>query len=445
MGTRIFKRKIYQQMLQWKQESAGETALLIEGPRRVGKSTIVEEFARREYKSFVYIDWSKARKSLKDLFDFIDDPNEFFARLQVLTHTELYERESVIIFDEVQKFPIARQSIKHLVADGRYDYIETGSLISIRQNVQDIIIPSEEETVEMFPLDYEEFCWALGDITTFDFLREHFAKRIGCGDSINRQLMRDFRLYMLIGGMPQAVNKWIETRNFSQVDKVKRAIIKLYEEDFHKLDKTDKAKGIWRNVPGQLSMNINRYQITSVTPNIKADAAQILVNSMEDSKTVNICYHANDPQVGMSLSSNQSIFKMYVGDIGLFVTLAFWDKSFTENIIYEKLLNDKLEANLGYIYENVVAQMLRAAGNRLYYYTFPDNNKHSYEVDFLLSRGTKLCPIEVKSSGYARHTSLDAFCKKFSSRLGERFLVYTKDLKKDGPVTMIPIYMVGLI
>lgn len=226
---------------------------------------------------------------------------------------------------------------------------------------------------------------------------------------------------------------------------MKRAIIKLYEEDFHKLDKTDKAKSIWRNVPGQLSMNANRYQITTVSPNIKADAAQILVNSMEESKTVNICYHANDPQVGMNLSSNQSIFKMYVGDIGLFVTLAFWDKSFTENVIYEKLLSDKLEVNLGYLYENVVAQMLRAAGSRLYYYTFPDNNKHSYEVDFLLSRGTKLCPIEVKSSGYARHASLDAFCEKFSSRIGERFLVYTKDLKKDGPVTMIPIYMVGLM
>lgn len=445
MEKRVFRRKIYQQMLQWKQESDGETALLIEGARRVGKSTIVEEFARREYKSFVFIDWSKASKSLKDLFDFIDTPNDFFARLQVLTHTELYERESVIIFDEVQKYPIARQAIKHLVADGRYDYIETGSLISIRQNVQDIIIPSEEESVEMFPLDYEEFRWALGDTVTFDFLREHFAKRKGCGDSMNRQLMRDFRLYMLIGGMPQAVNKWIDTQNFSQVDKVKRAIIKLYEEDFHKLDKTDKAKSIWRNVPGQLSMNANRYQITTVSPNIKAYAAQILVNSMEESKTVNICYHANDPQVGMNLSSNQSIFKMYVGDIGLFVTLAFWDKSFTENVIYEKLLSDKLEVNLGYLYENVVAQMLRAAGSRLYYYTFPDNNKHSYEVDFLLSRGTKLCPIEVKSSGYARHASLDAFCEKFSSRIGERFLVYTKDLKKDGPVTMIPIYMVGLM
>lgn len=431
-------------MLQWKQESNGETALLIEGARRVGKSTIVKQFAQQEYKSFIIFDFAKASKAEKDLFDDISDLDFFFAQLKVIKNTNLYERESVIIFDEVQKYPIARQAIKYLVADGRYDYIETGSLISIHRNVDDIIIPSEEESISMYPMDYEEFRWALGDEVSIPFIRQTFAEKRGLGDAVNRKLMKDFRLYMLIGGMPQAVKKYIDTHDFSKVDKTKRAIIKLYMQDFHKLDKSDKAQLIFNAIPAQLSNNSNRYQITTVVGN-KSDSLQEIIAMMEDSKTINVAYHANDPNVGQDLHSDKSTYKIYLADTGLFVTLAFWDKAFTENIIYQKLLNDDLSANLGYVYENMVAQILATSGNRLFYYTFPTEDKHLYEVDFLLSYGSKIRPIEVKSSGYKTHASLDAFCTKYSSRVGERYLIYTKDLRKDGTVWLLPIYMAGLL
>lgn len=445
MADMIFKRKIYDEMLSWKRESGGQTALLIEGPRRVGKSTIVREFAQREYRSHVIIDFAKASAAEKHLFDDISDMDFFFTRMKLLKGVSLYERESVIIFDEVQKYPVARQAIKYLVEDGRYDYIETGSLISIHRNVDNIVIPSEEEPLSMFPMDYEEFRWALGDMETLSLLRQMLEKRQSLGDDVNRKLMRDYRLYMLVGGMPQAVSKYLETHDLSMVDKVKRAILRLYIQDFHKLDKTEKASAMFKAIPAELYKNSSRYQTTTVVGKTNPNTLAGIIEMLEDSRTVNIAFHADDPNVGMELTSNKSAYKMYVCDTGLFVTLAFADKRFTENVIYQKLLNDKLDANLGYVYENAVAQAVASAGNKLFYYTWEASGNHFYEVDFLLSRGFKLWPIEVKSSGYSKHKSLDEFCKKFSSRISNRYLVYTKDLCKDGETLMIPIYMVGLL
>ena len=445
MATHIFKRKAYQKMLQWKQESQGQTALLIEGARRIGKSTLVRQFAQQEYKSHVIFDFSKVSKEEKALFDDLSDIDFFFTRLRLLKGVAMYERETVIVFDEVQKYPVARQAIKALVEDGRYDYIETGSLISIHKNVQNIIIPSEEEVIEMYPLDYEEWTWAMDKESGYDDFRVALNKKRGFGDDVNRKLMRDFRVYMLVGGMPQAICKYLDTKDFSAVDKVKRSILRLYLNDLQKIDKTGKAQALFMAIPSQLASNANRFQPSTVIDKTRAEQLDNILFMMQDSKTVNICYHANDPNVGMDLTTNRSAYKMFLADTGLFITLAFWDKNFTDNIIYQKLLNDDLAANLGYVYENMVAQMLVASGNRLFYYTFPDDNKHNYEVDFLLSRGTKIHPIEVKSDGYKTHKSLDAFCDKFSSRVHNRYLIYTKDLRKDQQTTLIPIYLTELL
>ncbi len=440
---RIFKRKLYEKLLDWKNNRSGRTAVLIEGARRVGKSTLARQFAENEYESYVMIDFSIVKKDILELFDSIADLDYFFLQLQFRLGVSLKERKSLIIFDEVQMCPKARQAIKHLVADGRYDYIETGSLISIRKNVKDIVIPSEEEKMILHPLDYEEFKWALGDATTIAQMRMIFEKRLSMGDAVTRKLMRDFRLYMAVGGMPQAVCEYLETNNLMDVDRVKRGIIQLYEDDFYRIDQSGRISMLFDAIPAQLSSNASRFQVASALgDNVDSEKTLQLISELRESKTINMAYHANDPAVGMPLSIDLKKYKMFVADTGLFITLAFKDKDFTENVIYQKLLSDKLDANLGYVYENVVAQMLTAAGNKLFYYTFPTiTGKHNYEVDFLLSRGNKVCPIEVKSSGYKRHASLDAFCEKFSSRVLQRYLVYTKDLHKDEQTLMLPIYL----
>lgn len=442
MPMRVFERKIYQKMLQWKKESEGKTALLIKGARRVGKSTIAEEFAKKEYSSYILIDFSIVTKEVHELFEDLSDLNYLFLRLQLIYHVNLEKRKSVIIFDEVQKEPLARQAIKHLVKDGRYDYIETGSLLSIKRNVKDILIPSEETRIEMTPMDYEEFRWALGDKATIPMLRSAFDNKISLGDDVNRRLLRDFRLYMLVGGMPQAVNEYLDTNNLSKVDRVKRSILELYQDDFRKIDPTGRSSLLFSAIPSELTKNASRYQVSSVLPNTKPDRILGIVGDMKDSLTVNIAYHANDPSAGLSMHEDISRYKMFIMDTGLFVTLAFMDRDFTENIIYEKLLSDKLDADLGYLYENMVAQMLYSNGNRLFYYTFPkEKSTHNYEIDFLLTRGNKVCPIEVKSSGYKTHASMDAFSGKFSGKIGQKYLIYTKDLRKDGDILCLPIYM----
>ena len=437
---RIFKRKIYSQMLQWKQERQGKTALLIKGARRVGKSTIAEEFARHEYKSYIIVDFADAPSALWEAVANISDRNYFFTQLQFIYGVKLYERESVIIFDEIQKSPETRQAIKYLVKDHRYDYIETGSLLSIKKNTKNIVIPSEETRITMYPMDYEEFRWAMGDTATVSLLEEALRNRNPLGDAVCRQLMRDFRLYMLVGGMPQAVNTYLDTNNLSDVDKEKREIIELYLDDFIKIDPSGKASRLFSAIPSELTKNASRYQVTSVLGRSEdKETLDELLRDLEDSLTVNFAHHVDDPNVGLPLNTDYNQYKMFVADTGLFVTLAFWDKSVTENIIYQKLLSDKLSANLGYVYENIVAQVLTATGNRLFYHTWPsETSNHNYEVDFILSRGAKIWPIEVKSSGYKSHKSLDLFCKKFSDRIGDRYLVYTKDLRRDEQTLLIP-------
>lgn len=441
MDKLVFKRKMYGTLLDWKRSSKGTSALMLEGARRIGKSTLVEEFARKEYKSYILIDFNRVGEDIKSLFSNLMDLDFIFVYLQNTYNVTLYARDSVIIFDEVQQCPNARQAIKYLVQDGRFDYIETGSLISIYKNTMDITIPSEEYRVEMFPMDYEEFRWALGDEQGCALSRQVFEKQVSLGDGVNRMKMRDFRLYMLVGGMPQAVNKYLETKNLKEVDAVKRQIIQLYTDDFRKIDSTGKLSKLFMAIPSQLSQGISRFQPTTVVGNIGSEKIGDLLMKLEDSKTVNIAYHANDPNVGLSLNTDMNRYKLYVGDTGLFVTLAFWDKDYTENIIYDKLLDDKLSANLGYVYENIVAQIFRATGYQLFYYTFPKDDNHNYEIDFLLSKGNKLCPIEVKSSSYKTHASLDAFMKKYSQRVGTPYLIYTKDLRTDNQVRLIPTYM----
>lgn len=440
--TRLFKRKIYERLLRWKQESNGNTALLIEGARRIGKTTVVKTFARNEYESFIIIDFTKCSQEVKNLFVDVSDLDYIFLRLQLAYGVQLVERKSLIVFDEVQFQPLARQAIKSFVDDHRYDYIETGSLISIRKNTEHILIPSEEERISMYPMDYEEFRWAMGDTATIPLLRgvwEHLQPL----KEVHRKLMRDFRLYMLVGGMPQAVDAYLESNNFEVVDHAKRLILDLYDEDFGKIDPTGKAARIFAAIPAQLNSNASRYQISRVIPKARAEDYIELISEMEKSKTVNISHHCDDPNVGLGSTEDLEQYKMFVGDTGLFVTLAFRDKAFTENVIYERLLSDKLAANLGYLFENVVAQMLTASGNKLFYHSWPtESEKHNYEIDFLLSRGTKILPVEVKSSSYKTHASLDAFCKKYSSRItNDRYLVYAKDYVHEGPMRYIPAYL----
>ena len=442
MEERVFRRKLYDKMLQWKQERDGKTALLIKGARRVGKSTLAEEFAKREYESYILIDFTETSQEVKDLFNDLSDLDGLLLQLQFHFQKRLTPRKSVIIFDEVQECPLARQAIKKLVKDGRYDYIETGSLISIKKNIRNIRIPSEETRLTLYPMDYEEFRWALGDEATIPLLREVFDRRGHFGDGLTRKLLRNFRLYMLIGGMPQAVNAYLDSNNLSLVDAVKREIIELYADDFRKIDPTGRATRMFHAIPGQLNKNASRYMVSQVIKDGRQSRMEELLQDMEDSQTVLLSRHANDPNVGLSMHADSSKYKMFISDTGLFVTLAFMDKDMTENIIYQKLLSDKLSADLGYVYENVVAQMLKAAGNELFYHTWPtESGRHNYEIDFLLSRGSKICPIEVKSSGYKTHASLDAFSRKFPDRILHRYLAYTKDIRKIDDIQMIPVFL----
>lgn len=446
MSDIIFKRKIYDKMLQWKAESAGKTALLIEGARRVGKSTVVEEFAKNEYKSYIFVDFNRASVETKRMFEDLSDLTILYLNLQATYHTQLFERSSVIVFDEVQNCPLARQAIKYLVADGRYDFIETGSLISIKKNTEHITIPSEEDRLQMYPMDYEEFRWALGDEATIPLLKTYKDRRLPLGNSL-RVSMRNLRMYMLVGGMPQAVVAYIQTNNLQQVDKVKRKIIQLYDDDFQKIDSSGRIAKLFKSIPGQLYRNVSRYVPSSVIGGADEGKMAEFLKALEDSKTVNMVYRADDPNVGMGLTQDLSRFKIFLADTGLFITLAFWDKDYTENEIYKKLLNDKLSANLGYVYENLVAQMLVAAGNRLFYFTWKKDEKHNYEIDFLISRGSKICPIEVKSSGTKSHSSLDVFNDKYKERIAQSYIITTKDyFEEEGTKNIfVPVCMASLV
>ena len=446
MSITIFRRKIYDKMLEWKTNRSQKYSLLIKGARRVGKSTIAKEFAKKEFKSYILIDFAHASKAIIELFEDMYDLDMFFLKLQQFSKTRLYENESVIIFDEIQLCPKARQAIKYLVADGRYRYIETGSLLSLRRNTQDILIPSEEYKISMYPMDYEEFLWAIGDNVTADTIRLLLETKKSAGNSMHRELMRIFRLYMLIGGMPQAIETYLEKKNLCSVDETKRAIVDLYEEDFTKIDGTGLAGDIYDSIPASLTGNNSRYVYSSAKKGTRSEQIYRLIPDMLSSYTVNIAYHSNNPGVGMALEKETERFKLFTSDIGLFITLSYKDKDFTENLIYDKLLSDKLDANLGYVYENAVAQILVAKGNNLFYYTEKsETSNHLHEIDFLLSSGTKICPIEVKSGNYKTFKSFDDFCNKFSSRIGEKYIVHTKDYKRENGVTFIPVYMLPFL
>ena len=446
MPKSVFRRKIYNEILEWKEKRSDKYALLIKGARRVGKSTIAEEFAKKEFKSYILIDFAHTSKEIIELFDDTYNLDFFFLQLQQLTGVRLYAKESVIIFDEVQLLPKARQAIKYLVADGRYKYIETGLLLSIKKNTKDILIPSEEHKISMYPMDFEEFLWAIDDEVTTDTIKMLLENKKSAGNALHRNLMRMFRLYMLVGGMPQAVETYIEHNNLQVVDETKREIIDLYEEDFTKIDGTGLAGDIYDAIPANLSSNASRYVLSSAREGMRAEQVRELIPDMLSSFTVNIAYHANNPDVGMALEKDIGRYKLFTSDIGLFITLAFKDKKYTENVIYNKLLFDKLETNLGYIYENVVAQMLVAKGDNLFYYTMnSETSNHLHEIDFLISVSDKICPIEVKSGTYRGYKSLDVFCDKFSSRIRDRYVVHTKDYKWENGINYIPVYMVPFI
>lgn len=435
-----FKRKAYDKLVQWKTDYAQNYAVLLEGARRVGKSTIAEQFARNEYRSYILIDFSNASNELKSCFDDINNLDMFFLRLQALTGVNLYKEESVVIFDEVQLFPKARQAIKHLVKDGRYHYIETGSLISIKKNVENILIPSEEMKIDVYPMDYEEFCWATNQ--NFDMLKKIYDMNKSIGQEVNRKLMRDIRVYMAVGGMPQAVEAYTAGQNFSMIDQIKRQIIVLYEDDFKKIDPSGRLFSIYHSIPAQLSKEAKRYSLSKTLGRRKNEKDDSLIYDLIDSKTVIASYNSTDPRVSLSLTKDLSSYKLYIADTGLFVTLMFIDRPATENEIYAKLLADKLPANLGYLYENLVAQMITSTGRELYYHTWEKKGStHYYEIDFLISNGSKVSAIEVKSAGAGKHESLLEFRKKYSKNIKNSYIVSQKDIDKKEELKFMPVYL----
>lgn len=439
-----FKRKAYNKLIEWKEKYADNYAVLLEGARRVGKSTIAETFAKHEYKSYILIDFSKTTNDILECFDDIGNLNLFFLRLQAETGITLYEHESLIIFDEVQLFPKARQAIKHLVHDGRYSYLETGSLISIKKNVKDILIPSEEMKIEVYPMDYEEFSEATGN--NYGLLRQIFDCGTAIGQATNRKLMRDLRIYMAVGGMPQAVEAYINGKNFSEIDMVKRQIISLYEEDFKKIDASGRISALYHSIPAQLARDTRKYRITTAIGKRNGTKAEELLYELIDSKTVLPCYNSTDPRVSLTDTKDFDSYKLYLSDTGLFVTQMFMDRPVAENNIYAKLLSDKLPANLGYLYENLVAQMITASGRELYYHTWEKHEStHYYEVDFLVSEGSKVNAFEIKSSGTGNHESIKNFCRKFSQNINKAYLISQKDVGQEEKLLFRPFYLIPFL
>lgn len=439
-----FERKVYRKLLDWKDKYSEKYAVLLEGARRVGKSTIAEHFAQNEYKSYILIDFSKTTDNIRDCFNDIGNLNMFFLRLQAETGITLYEHESLIILDEVQLFPKARQAIKHLVSDGRYSYLETGSLISIKKNVKDILVPSEEMKIQVYPMDYEEFCMAAGN--NYELLRQIYHMNSAIGQATNRKLMRDLRVYMAVGGMPQAVEAYIEGKNFSEIDMVKRQIISLYEEDFKKIDSSGRISALYHSILAQLAKDLRKYRITTAIGKKNNTRADELIYELIDSKTVLPCYNSTDPRVSLADTKDFDSYKLYLSDTGLFVTLMFIDRPVTENDVYAKLLSDKLPANLGYLYENLVAQMITASGRELYYHTWGKaGSTHYYEVDFLISEGSKINAFEVKSSGSGKHESINEFNRKFSKNVHNIYLLSQKDVGKEEKLLLKPFYLMPFL
>lgn len=439
-----FYRKAYKKLLDWKNNYAKSYAVLLEGARRVGKTTIAKNFAEHEYDSYILIDFSNTPRNIMSCFDDIANLDLFFLRLQTETGVTLYKHKSVIIFDEIQLYPPARQAVKHLVKDGRYHYIETGSLISIKKNVKNILIPSEEIKIQIFPMDYEEFC--LATICNYDIIRQVYETNRAIGHQTNRKLMRDMRIYMAVGGMPQAVEAYINGSNFNEIDWVKRQIIELYEEDFKRIDPSGRITALYHSVPAQLVKNNRKFRITSALKGKKSSKKEELLYELIDSKTVLPCYNTLNPGVSLADTKDMDSYKLYLSDTGLFVTLMFMDRPATENVLYSKLLSDKLPANLGYLYENLVAQIINASGRELYYHTWSKaNSTHYYELDFLVMKEGKINAFEVKSSGLGKHESILEFSRKYSKYIQNLYIISQKDAFVDGSLMNKPVYLMPFL
>lgn len=422
---------------------AGKYACLLEGARRVGKSTIALEFAKNNYDSYILVDFSRLTKEEEDVFKDINELDVFFLRLQTIKGVTLKERKSVIIFDEIQFAPKVRQAIKHLVNDGRYDYIETGSLISIKKNVKNILIPSEEHKIDVYPMDYEEFCFACG--YNYSNIEEIYKYNHSMGQAVNRKLMRDFRTYMAVGGMPQAVEAFINEKNFEAVDRIKKEILKLYSDDFFRLDSSGRLSALYNSIPSQLANN-NKFYITKVTNKKATKKDKEFIFDLLNSKTVIPCYKVNDPSISLNGTKDIDNFKLYFSDIGLFTTMLFNDKLSTNENIYNKLLSDKLDVNLGYLYENAVAQIIKSNDRDLFYYVFKiEETTRNYEIDFLTTDNNKLVPIEVKSSNAKNHKSINEFSKKYSSKISRRILFSQDDISHEDMLELKPIYLAPII
>lgn len=444
----VFKRKIYDKLLEWKREMSGNYALLIEGARRIGKSTIVEEFAKNEYEDYLILDFGKEGEAVRNIFENdLNDMDVFFRNLFLQKGKDLTGKKAVIIFDEVQMFPRARHAIKYLVEDGRYDYIETGSLIRIKKNVKDIIIPSEEHSVKMFPMDFEEFLWAQDNTITCRMIREGFSSGKALGDDAHRKIMQQFRTYMAVGGMPQAVKAFVEGKSYQQIDDVKQEVLNLYENDLKKYDDEEKEKAslVFSTIPKQLSDHGAHFVFSEIDKNARYKNYVDSVSFVSESMIGNLCANVTAPDVLLDLHADRSNFKLYMGDTGLLISMVMRTNQGKDDL-YRSLIFDKLGTNQGIIMENIVAQMLTATGHDLYFheYTFcPEDSKKEkkYEIDFLLVKEKKISPVEVKSSGYQTHKSFDYFIKKYPIKVGERYILYTKDQRSVDGIRYLPLYM----
>ena len=449
------QRKIYDKLVKWKEDSNGKTALLIDGARRVGKSYIVEEFAKNNYKSYIMIDFNRAPLEIKNLFDlYLDDLDNLFLYLSNYYNVKLYERESLIIFDEVRAYPRARSAIKYLVADGRYDYIETGSLVSINENVKDILIPSEEQHLKMYPMDFEEFLWALDNHGLMELIEKSFKEKKPLGNIFHRKAMDYFRQYMIVGGMPQAVLEYVNTKDFNKVDQIKRNILDLYREDIikHSGKYSLKVRSIFDEIPSQLQKHEKKFRITSLDKDAKTRDYEDAFMWLDDAMIVNQAFNTTEPSIGLSLNLDNSFYKCYMADTGLLISKAFDEKSIVEEEIYKKILFDKLEYNGGMILENIVAQMLVSNGHKLYFYSNSsrENSNDRMEIDFLISKSKitnkhNISPIEVKSGKNYTLVSLNKFRKKYANYLATSYIIHTGDYKEEDDIVYLPVYMTILL
>lgn len=449
------KRKIYNKLKEWKEQWNGERALLIDGARRIGKSWIAEEFAKNEYDSYILIDFNNVSDNITGLFEnYLIDLDKFFMHLSLLTGIRLHERKSVIIFDEVQMYPKARAAIKYLVNDGRYDYIETGSLVSINHNVKDIVIPSEELRLDMYPMDLEEFMWAIGENMLFDYVKAQYKVKKPLGQTLHRKMMECLRSYIVVGGMPQAVLSFIDKKDMRKVDAIKRGILALYRNDISKYagKSAPNVTRVFDNIPGLLQTHEKRFKPYVIKKGMRMKQFSDSMFWLDESRVVNFCYATTEPAIGLGLNKVDSKVKLYMADTGLLVSMAFDESQLEHDGIYERILHGKLEFNKGMLIENLVAQLLRSSGRPLYFYSNSsrDNADDRMEIDFLIrnrhvTSKHNVCPIEVKSSDQYKLTSLEKFRRKFKSNIGQAYVFHTRDLQINDHILFLPLYMAGLL